>query len=151
MVTPWRGLSRQKPIWEQEIRRHIPRAESRVATKVLFGPSGHAYVYLIYGVHYCLNISAEEEGTAGCVLIRAVEPVSGISQPTNGPGKLTKAMDITLAQNDCDLTSGPITVLKDRTSEDPWPIAVSPRIGITKSVDLPLRFHVSGNRFVSRG
>jgi DNA-3-methyladenine glycosylase len=118
-------------------------------TKILFGPPGHAYVYLIYGMHYCLNISAETEGTAGCVLIRAVEPVIGITRSTNGPGKLTKAMGITLKQNGVDVTRGSITVLEDEGSYEPVPISVSKRVGITKSASLPLRFYIRGNRFVS--
>src|ERR1700722_13195539 len=68
-------------------------------TTVIFGPPGHAYVYLIYGMHYCLNIVAEPEGVAGCVLIRAVEPLVAAAQATlnsNGPGKLTRALGITL-------------------------------------------------------
>ena len=62
-------------------------------TQVIFGPPGHAYVYLIYGMHYCLNIVAEPAGQAGCVLIRAVEPIAGVTLSTNGPGKLTRALD----------------------------------------------------------
>ena len=84
-------------------------------TRVIFGPPGHAYVYLIYGMHYCLNIVAEPEGVAGCVLIRAVEPVgavAGAALLSNGPGKLTRALGITLDHYGVDLTRGPITLHK---------------------------------------
>src|SRR5579864_248606 len=82
-------------------------------TRVIFGPPGHAYVYLIYGMHHCLNIVAEPEGVAGCVLIRAVEPVGAVAEialPSNGPGKLTRALGITLNHYGVDLTQGPITL-----------------------------------------
>jgi len=133
-------------------------------TRVIFGPPGHAYVYLIYGMYECLNIVAEAEGAAGCLLIRALEPLTGIGhmrrrRPTargiedlaNGPGKLTLAMGITRRHNGADLTRGALTVhaALDGTAE-PFEIAVSPRIGITQSRELPLRFYIAGNRFVSR-
>jgi DNA-3-methyladenine glycosylase len=131
-------------------------------TRVLFGPPGHAYIYFIYGMYECLNFVAEPDGTAGGVLIRAVEPVSGIElmqrrRPaakriedlTSGPGKLTVAMGITRKQNGTSLIDGPIQVLQP--SEDrPFEIGVSARIGITKSVEHPLRFFIAGSRFVSR-
>ncbi len=117
-------------------------------TQVLFGPPGHAYVYLIYGMHYCLNIAAEREGKAGCVLIRAVEPIAGVGLPTNGPGKLTRALGITLEHYGADLTGGSLIVCAParRTTFD---IGVSPRIRIKKAIDLPLRFFIQGNRYVS--
>jgi DNA-3-methyladenine glycosylase len=118
-------------------------------TKVLFGPPGFAYVYLIYGVHFCLNFVTEEEGKAGCVLIRAAEPIRGITGSLNGPGKLTRALGITLAQNATDLIAGPIQVLEHKRGEL-FQINTSPRIGITKSADLPLRFFIAGNPHVSR-
>jgi DNA-3-methyladenine glycosylase len=127
-------------------------------TKVIFGPPGHAYVYLIYGMHHCLNIVAETEGVAGCVLIRAVEPLSGVdlindaagtALPSNGPGRLTRAMGITLKHYGADLTRGPIT-LHEPTDQEPFEIGISPRIGISQAAELPLRFFISGNRFVSR-
>lgn len=121
-------------------------------TRVIFGPPGHAYVYLIYGMHHCLNIVAEAEGVAGCVLIRAVEPidgVAGIALPSNGPGKLTRALGITLKHYGVDLTRGPIT-LHDPTDQEPFEIGISPRIGISQAADLPLRFYIRGNSFVSR-
>ncbi len=92
-------------------------------TRVIFGPPGHAYIYFIYGMYECLNFVAEREGQAGCVLIRAVEPLAGIPgmrrrRPTakpiedlaSGPGKLTRAMGISRKQNGADLTEGPLQV-----------------------------------------
>ena len=118
-------------------------------TRVIFGPPGRAYVYLIYGMHYCLNVVVEREGVAGCVLIRAVEPLAGIIHLSNGPGKLTRALGITLEHYGADLTRGPLTI-HTPASDEKFSIATSPRIGINKSADLPLRFFIPGNRFVSR-
>ena len=121
-------------------------------TRVIFGPPGRAYVYLVYGMHYCLNIVAEPEGVAGCVLIRAVEPIStmpGIAPPSNGPGKLTRALGITLDHYGADLTRGPIT-LHQPNDQEPFEMGISPRIGISQAAELPLRFFIRGNRFVSR-
>ena len=132
-------------------------------TQVIFGPPGHAYVYLIYGMYECLNLVAEPDGHAGCVLIRALEPVAGIAEmrrrrPTarrvedlaSGPGKLTLALGITRRHNGQDVTRGPLVVRRPARTE-PVPIAVTPRVGITRSADWPLRFHLAGNPFVSRG
>jgi DNA-3-methyladenine glycosylase len=118
-------------------------------TQVIFGPPGHAYVYFIYGMYDCLNIVCEPEGIAGCVLIRALEPVSGLKGLANGPGKLTRALGINRTHNGVDVTKGPITIhAPDRPEK--FEIAASPRIGITKSADLPLRFFIKGNPSVSR-
>jgi DNA-3-methyladenine glycosylase len=131
-------------------------------TRVLFGPPGHAYVYFIYGMYECLNFVAEEEGKAGCVLIRALEPLAGIAtmrrrRPnakrledlSSGPGKLTLAMGITRRQNGADLTDGPLHLRRPRI-ESGIEIEATPRIGITHETDLPLRYTIAGNRFVSR-
>jgi DNA-3-methyladenine glycosylase len=131
-------------------------------TRVLFGPPGHAYVYLIYGMYECLNLVAEPEGKAGCLLIRALEPVSGLERMRkrrpaarkpedlcSGPGKLTLAMGITRKLNGAPVTTGELTVRAPATTE-PIEIAVSKRIGITQCADWPLRFYIAGNRFVSR-
>ncbi len=130
-------------------------------TQVIFGPPGHAYVYFIYGMYECLNLVCEPTGKAGCVLIRALEPVSGIElmqsrRPAarkledlaSGPGKLTLAMDIDRTHNGADVTRGSLVV---RQPAEPGPVAieVTPRIGITQCADLPLRFIIQGNRFVS--
>ncbi|MCU1236781.1 MAG: DNA-3-methyladenine glycosylase [Candidatus Solibacter sp.] len=130
-------------------------------TRVIFGPPGHAYVYFIYGMYECLNLVAEPAGQAGCVLIRALEPLAGLDlmhrrRPAarkpehlaNGPGKLTLAMAITRAQNGADVTRGPLVVRAPHTQSE-FEIAVTPRVGITKCADLPLRFLIASNRFVS--
>jgi DNA-3-methyladenine glycosylase len=131
-------------------------------TRVIFGPPGHAYVYLIYGMYECLNIVAEPPGQPGCVLIRAVEPVAGIElmqrrrpaarrveQLASGPGKLTLALGITRKLNGADVTKGPLTV-HEADSPEPFEIVTAPRIGITECADWPLRFYIAGSRFVSR-
>lgn len=127
-------------------------------TKVIFGPPGHAYVYLCYGMHACMNIVAEPEGTAGCVLIRALEPVAGVeamrarrhavrrdSELTSGPGKLTKALGITLGHYGVDLTRGEF-VVREPVRPERFDIEVTPRIGITKCAERPLRFVVRALR-----
>ena len=130
-------------------------------TRVIFGEPGHAYVYFIYGMYECLNLVAEPEGAPGCVLVRALEPVAGIEimrrrrggrkdeEIASGPGKLTVAMAITRAHNGADVTRGPL-VAREPAAPRRLEIAVTPRIGITRSAGLPLRFLVPGSRFVSR-
>ena len=138
---------------------------------VLFGPPGHAYVYFIYGVHYCLNISCMPEGEAGCVLIRALEPLTGIPEmarardlnpldPTSvrdlrkllsGPGKLCEALGITrMRDNDKDMLSPQSDLQVRDDGFSPVEILATQRIGITKSADMPLRYLLAGNAFVSR-
>jgi DNA-3-methyladenine glycosylase len=132
-------------------------------TKVIFGPPGHAYVYFIYGMYECLNLVCEPEGQPGCVLVRALEPVGGIDlmqkrRPkarkvedlASGPGKLTLAMGITRAQNGADVTKG-LLVVREPAEKRKVEVAVTPRIGITQCADLPLRYVIRGNRFVSKG
>jgi DNA-3-methyladenine glycosylase len=145
----------------QDLAAHASRGIT-ARTKVLFGPPGHAYVYFIYGMHECLNFVAEPEGRAGCVLIRALEPLAGIDlmfrrRPharrvedlASGPAKLTQAMGITRKLNGSSLVTGPITVR--RLEEEPrFEIEVTPRIGITQCADWPLRFVIAGSRFASR-
>jgi DNA-3-methyladenine glycosylase len=131
-------------------------------TRVIFGPPGHTYVYLIYGMYECLNLVAERAGHPGCVLIRALEPIAGIDlmrerrggsrkleQLANGPGKLTVAMGITRSHNGADVTRG-LLVVREQACRREVEIHVTPRVGITQSADLPLRFVAAGNGFVSR-
>jgi DNA-3-methyladenine glycosylase len=131
-------------------------------TRVLFGPPGHAYVYLIYGMYECLNLVAEPDGVPGCALIRAAEPLAGMAlmrrrRPAarrtedlaSGPGKLTRAFGITRRLNGADVTAGALTVRRP-LEEAPFETGVSPRIGIRHCADWPLRFFVRGSAFVSR-
>ena len=130
-------------------------------TAVLFGPPGRAYVYLSYGIHNLLNFVCEPEGDAAAVLIRALEPTDAIEQMRHrrglqhadtelcsGPGKLTEALGITLAQNDADLSRPPFQILPP--DGEPPEVVTSPRVGITKAVEYPWRFSAAGSRFVSR-
>lgn len=134
---------------------------------VLFGPPGHAYVYFIYGNHYCLNVSCEPKGRAGSVLFRGLEPLSGIEEMarnraiqltgprdllklTSGPGRLSEAFAITRARdNACDLTSAASSLWIGEDGYRTRRIRITPRIGITKAADHPLRYLIAGNRFVS--
>lgn len=131
-------------------------------TKVLFGPPGHAYVYFIYGMYECLNLVCEPEGTAGCVLIRALEPAAGIEEMqrrrpaarrlrdlASGPGKLTLAMGITREHYGRDVTRGDLQV-RELVNARPPEIVATTRVGISVSQDLPLRFYIKDNEFVSR-
>lgn len=131
-------------------------------TEVLFGPPGHAYVFFIYGMYECLNLVAEPEGTPGCVLIRALEPLTGIAEMrrrrprarrleelASGPGRLTQALAITRRHYGADVTRGPL-VVRALVDEPPFRVGVSPRIGIRHCADWPLRFFIEDNRFVSR-
>ncbi len=131
-------------------------------TRVLFGPPGHAYVYFIYGMHECLNLVAEHEGSPGCVLIRALEPLAGIAEMkkrrpaarriedlASGPGKLTAALHITRRHYGADVTEGSLTV-REGVHGPAFQIEATPRIGIRHCSDWPLRFVIAGSRFVSR-
>jgi DNA-3-methyladenine glycosylase len=142
--------------------------------RVLFGPAGHAYVYLSYGLHYCLNVSCLPAGRAGCVLLRAVEPLMGVqamarardielwrselNEPrrlrllASGPARLCQAFGITRMRDNGKLMAG-------RKHDNLWigddgfragKIASGPRVGITKSAELPLRYWIAENPYVSR-
>jgi DNA-3-methyladenine glycosylase len=121
-------------------------------TRVMFGPPGHAYVYLIYGIHHCMNIVTQAEGTASAVLLRAVEPVKNVTGRTQGPGLLCKAMGIDLKLNGRDLLSHDFHVAHDGT-QHALSIVRRPRIGVDYAGHWArrlLRFYIRGNRFVSR-
>jgi DNA-3-methyladenine glycosylase len=117
-------------------------------TEVLFGPPGRAYVYFIYGMYYCFNVVTEPEGVAAAVLVRAVEPTAGIPAQvkTDGPGKLCRAMGITLAHNREDLL-GDHLYIEDSPQLPSWQIRRGPRIGVHYSgawAGKPYRFWVRG-------
>ena len=128
-------------------------------TRTLFGPPGRAYVYFSYGIHSLLNAVCEDEGVGAAVLIRALEPVDGIDlmrarrgverpqELCSGPGKLTQALGIGLADNGSSLVDGPIEV--DPRTREPR-IVVGERVGITKAVELPWRFCDASSPHVSR-
>jgi DNA-3-methyladenine glycosylase len=135
---------------------------------VLFGPPGRAYVYFIYGNHYCLNVSCLPAGVPGCVLMRALEPVIGIEEMaiargltvqkpidlkklTSGPGRLAEAFGITRARdNGKDLTCNSSDLQMADDGYRPARVMTTARIGITKAAELPLRFVIAENGFVSR-
>ena len=130
--------------------------------EVLFGPPGHAYVYLSYGIHSLLNFVTEPEGTASAVLIRALEPTEGIALMRerrgqerietlcSGPGKLAEALGIDLTLNGADLFQPPFELSEPAGEWGTVDVVTGPRIGITKAAELPWRYCVSGSRFVSR-
>ena len=139
--------------------------------RVMFGPPGFAYVYFTYGMHYCVNVTCLKEGTAGAVLVRALEPLAGLEEMalnrdlnlaletehvrvlralTSGPARLCEALAITRTRDDGkDLASGDsdLWIASDRARVGE--IAASPRVGITQAADWPLRFYIVGNPFVS--
>ncbi len=137
---------------------------------VLFGPPGHAYVYFTYGMHYCMNISCQPQGRAGCVLLRAFEPLDGIeamavhrgiqlfsdASPAKlkliaaGPGRLCQAMQITRERdNGKDITDAEADLLVVDDGFQVPRVITTARVGITKAVEMPLRFVIAGNPFVS--
>jgi DNA-3-methyladenine glycosylase len=112
-------------------------------TQVMFGPAGHAYVYLIYGMYDCLNVVAGKTGVPDCVLVRALEPLAGLGAVAcNGPGKLTRAMGITRAHYGVDLCSGPLQL---RRWKQPLRFAIerTPRIGIRHNAEWLMRFTIA--------
>jgi DNA-3-methyladenine glycosylase len=133
---------------------------------VMFGPPGHAYVYLIYGMHSCFNAVTAPAGTAEAVLVRALEPLAGIElmrarrglspdaphkrdrELTRGPGRLAQALGIGRDQNGADLTRGDLLLLAP-TGPPPAVVAAT-RVGLTHGTDLPWRFLIAGNPWVSR-
>jgi DNA-3-methyladenine glycosylase len=126
---------------------------------VMFGPPGHAYVYRSYGIHWCLNFVCEAEGSASAVLIRALEPVEGVARMRrrrktadarllcSGPGRLCQALGITGAANGLPLDRPPFELWARRGRV---PIAIGPRIGISKAVEHPWRYGLRGSRFISK-
>ncbi|MDB5051813.1 MAG: 3-methyladenine glycosylase [Fibrobacteres bacterium] len=135
----------------------------------MFGPPGHAYLYLIYGMYHCFNVVTAPRGTGEAVLIRALEPVEGMAlmarrrgtdKPKalcSGPGKLVIALGMGMSLNGADLRRGPLAILPSASypfpaGEDPslGNIKVTTRIGITQAAHLPLRFYLEGNPFISK-
>jgi DNA-3-methyladenine glycosylase len=125
----------------------------------MFGPPGHAYVYRSYGVHWCLNLVCDREGSAEAVLLRALEPAHGLEAMRarrglpderalcSGPGKLCQALAVTRAHDGLPLDAPPFEL---RAREEEPPLATGPRIGLTRAVEPPWRYGLAGSRFLSR-
>jgi DNA-3-methyladenine glycosylase len=130
-------------------------------TRWLYGAPGIAYVYFIYGVHWCFNAVTRSVGSPSAVLVRALEPLDGLElmrerrgavrdrDLTNGPGKLCEALGITGALNGLPLRRSAVVILRGEPVPDAR-VVVTPRIGITKSAEWPLRWYVDGNSYVSK-
>jgi DNA-3-methyladenine glycosylase len=128
---------------------------------LFYGVGGHAYVFLNYGVHCCLNAITGAAGTPGCVLLRALEPVAGVAtmarrrrvpadalRLASGPGNLTRALGVTVRDSAADLTSGMLVI--EPRGRPPRSIVTGSRVGITRAADRPLRFWIEGSPHVSR-
>jgi len=137
-----------------EARRHARNA-------ALYGPAGTWYIYLSYGMHWCCNLVCQGDGKGGAVLLRAVEPLEGLdamaarrrttqaSLLCSGPGRLAQALGITLALDGVAMRESEVTVRRGRAVPDDA-VTASPRIGITKAADWPLRFTERGSPWISR-
>lgn len=127
----------------------------------MFGNPGHAYVYFTYGMYHCFNAVTAPEGIGEAVLVRAIQPVEGIEvmqerRGTNdvfnlasGPGKLCMALGLSLKQNGFDLAASPLTIV-DTGERLQSEVIATTRVGISKAVEMPWRYYLAGNRFVSR-
>jgi DNA-3-methyladenine glycosylase len=130
--------------------------------QLMFRKGGFVYVYFVYGKHYCFNVVTEKQNVPGAVLIRALEPIRGIETMkknrrtsdvlnlTNGPGKLTEAMNITGKQNGLDLTKSKELFICKSEEKERFEVVSTKRIGIKVGVDKPWRLYIKNNRFVSR-
>jgi DNA-3-methyladenine glycosylase len=125
----------------------------------MFGPPGHAYVYRSYGIHWCLNLVCEAEGTAAAVLLRALEPTHGLDRMRRrrrtedarllcaGPGRLCEALAVTGVHDGLPLDHLPFELI---AREGPVEVAAAPRIGITRAAELPWRYVLAGSRYLSK-
>ena len=138
-------------VGEHDLASHSSKGRT-ARTRVMFGPPGRAYVYLIYGVHHCMNVVTEREGHGAAVLLRALEPVQNLEGRSSGPGLLCRAVQITKRQNDHDLLSEDFFIAAPQKTS-PFKITKSPRVGVDYAkhwAKRHLRFFVQGNQFVSR-
>ncbi|WP_165226081.1 DNA-3-methyladenine glycosylase [Aquisphaera insulae] len=122
-------------------------------TEVMFGPPGHAYVYLIYGMYNCLNAVTGPGNHASAVLLRALEPVENIDVSASGPGRLCRALNIDRTLNGHDMRRGGLFIAEPDEPAPPFEIVAGPRVGVDYAGEWaarPLRFSIAGNRHVSR-
>ena len=132
--------------------------------QAMFGPPGRLYVYRSYGIHTCANVVCEARGRGAAVLLRAIQPIAGTRRMraarglasgapereiANGPGKLTQALGVTLGDYGHSLLHGRLSLRRPARSDPPAAVARSPRVGLSKGGELPYRFYVPGNEFVS--
>jgi len=136
---------------EHDLAAHSSKGRTE-RTEIMFGPPGHAYVYFIYGMHFCMNVVTEREGHASAVLLRALEPVANLTGRTCGPALLCRAMKIDRRLNGHDLLSDDFFIA-EADSADKTVIVRRPRIGVDYAKHWAkrlLRFYLKGNRFISR-
>src|SRR5881397_3451981 len=146
---------------EHDLACHAAAGRTR-RTEPLYGPPGTAYVYFVYGVHWCFNAVTREEGLPSAVLVRALEPLSGLhlmrhrrsaarrdQDLTNGPGKLCAALGVDLRHNALPLSRPPILIREGARVRDSQ-VLITPRIGISESADWPLRWLIADSTYVSR-
>lgn len=120
-------------------------------TKVMYGPPGYAYVYMIYGMYYCMNVVTEQEGHGAAVLLRAIEPIQNIKNKTQGPGLLCKALHIDKRLNAHDLLSDHFYIAEGKS--EVFTIIRRPRIGVDYAKHWArrhLRFYIKGNQYISK-
>jgi DNA-3-methyladenine glycosylase len=136
---------------EHDLACHASKGRTK-RTEVMFGPAGFTYIYLIYGIYHCLNVVTEAPGIAAAVLIRALEPVANITERTQGPGLLCRAMQLDKRHNAHDLLSDNLFIAAADPIK-PRSIIKAPRIGVHYAKEWamkPLRFYIAGNAFVSK-
>lgn len=135
----------------EDLASHAARSANGRA-RLMFGPVGRAYVYLIYGMHNCLNVVAAADGAAGAVLIRALDPIANVELPTSGPGRLCRALGIDRSLNDHPLDRAPLWLTRGDEVRD-VEVHVGPRVGVDYAGEWaarPWRFWVADNPHVSR-
>jgi DNA-3-methyladenine glycosylase len=160
-VASGRIVETEAYLGEHDLACHAAAGRTR-RTEPLYGPPGTAYVYFIYGVHWCFNAVTRETGLPSAVLIRALEPITGVElmrerRPaarrdqdlTNGPGKLCAALGIDVRHNGLPLKRPPVLIREGARVRD-GEVVITPRIGIRESADWPLRWLIADNPYVSR-
>ncbi|NLN07838.1 MAG: DNA-3-methyladenine glycosylase [Firmicutes bacterium] len=158
-ITAGRIVETEAYLAEEDPACHAARGMTR-RNAPMFGPAGTAYIYLIYGVHYCFNVVTGKEGEGEAVLIRALEPLCGLdlmqarrnvkerAKLCSGPGNLCRAMKITPLLNGHLLSRPPLYLASDGFAG--FETVTTTRVGISRAADLPLRFYIAGNPYVSR-
>lgn len=158
-ITAGRIVETEAYLFKNDPACHAARGET-ARNAAMFGPAGTAYVYLIYGIHYCFNVVTARKGEGEAVLIRALEPLVGLDlmrqrrgqvplrKLASGPGNLCRAMAINVAHNGHDLRRPPLYLADD--GYEAKEIITTTRIGISQATDLPLRYYLADNPYVSR-